>query len=138
MKTDWQFVNTLEDNIHICGTLMKLINDHSQVEISNKVLDILCALCIGDWQSEPHQQHWNPVECHYQTIEAVANTIFDCTSSLAYLWLLCLMYICFILNHMASKALNNFIPIQVLTGSTPDISPLLQFQWYEPIYLLQG
>lgn len=41
-----------------------------------------------------------------------------------------------ILNHTASKAFDvgGSIPIQVLTGSIPNISPLLQFQGYEPIY----
>ena len=44
------------------------------------------------------------------------------------------MYMCFLLNNTSSKALLGAIPIQVLTGSTNDISPLLQFQWYEPVY----
>jgi hypothetical protein len=36
---------------------------HAQVKItSNKVLDILHALCIGDWQSEPHQQIWRVLQ----------------------------------------------------------------------------
>jgi hypothetical protein len=46
------------------------------------------------------------------------------------------MYICFLLNHTSSKALSGAVPIQVLTGSTPNISPLLQFCWYEPVYYL--
>jgi hypothetical protein len=53
MKTDKQFINTLEDNIRHCGAPTKLIPDSAKVEISQKVKDILCALCISDWQSEP-------------------------------------------------------------------------------------
>jgi hypothetical protein len=134
MKSDKQFVNTLEDNIRRRGAPTKLISDRAQVEISNKVKDILHALCISDWQSEPHQQHQNPCERRYQTLKSIANTILDRTGSPAYLWLLCLMYVCFLLNNVSSASLHGQTPIQVLTGSTNDISPLLFFRWYEPVY----
>ena len=81
MKTDKQFVNTLEDNIHHHGAPTKLILDRAQVEISNKVKDILCALCISDWQSEPFQQHQNAAEHRYQTVKSITNTILDRTGS---------------------------------------------------------
>ena len=62
MKTDKQFVNTLENNIRQWGAMTKILSDRAQLEMSNKVKDILRALCIGNWQSEPHQQHQNPAE----------------------------------------------------------------------------
>ena len=65
MKTDSQFINTLEDCIRDRGAMTQLISDSAQVEISKRVLDVLRALCIGDWQSEPHQQHKNPAERQY-------------------------------------------------------------------------
>ena len=77
MKTDKQFVNTLEDNIRRRGAPTKLISDSARVEISTKVKDILRAMCISDWQSEPHQQQQNPAERRYQTIKSIANTILD-------------------------------------------------------------
>ena len=40
MKTEKQFVNTLQDVIRTRGAPTKLISDHAQVEISNKVHDI--------------------------------------------------------------------------------------------------
>src|SRR5687768_15620841 len=39
-----------------------------------------------------------------------------------------------ILNHTANASIGNAIPIQVLTGATPDISAILQFDFYEPVY----
>jgi hypothetical protein len=71
--------------------LTKLISDRAQVEISNKVKNILRALCIFDWQSEPHQQQQNPCERRYQMLKSIANTILGQRGSPAYLWLLCLM-----------------------------------------------
>jgi len=44
MKTDKQFVNTMENNIHEHGAPTKLVSNHAQVEISAKVQDILCTL----------------------------------------------------------------------------------------------
>jgi hypothetical protein len=65
----------------------------------------------------------------------MANTIIeDCTGSPAFLWLLCLGYVCFLLNNVASLG-TGAIPIQILTGLMKDISPLLYFRWYEPIYI---
>ena len=54
MKTDAQFVNTLEDNIIDRGAMNKLISDSAKVEISKRVKDILRALTISSWQSEHH------------------------------------------------------------------------------------
>ena len=44
------------------------------------------------------------------------------------------MYACMIMNLTANTSIVYSIPLQVLTGVTPDISPILQFDWYEPVY----
>ena len=134
MKTDKQFVNTLEDIIRRRGAPTKLVSDHAQVETSRRVHDILRSLCIDDWQSEPHQQHQNPAERRYQTVKQMTNTLMDRTGAPPETWLLCMSYACFVLNHTACKAINWQIPMRVLTGVTPDISPILRFAFYQPVY----
>ena len=57
MKSQKQFINTLENNIRKRGAMNKLISNIAQVEISNCAKDILHALFINDWQSEPHRKH---------------------------------------------------------------------------------
>ena len=69
MKTDHQFINAIEDTIRSHGAMDKLVSDQAQVEISNRVQDILRAYGIASWQSEPHQQHQNPDERRYQTVK---------------------------------------------------------------------
>ena len=133
MKTDKQFVNTLEDNIIRRGAPTKLISDKAQVESSNKVYDILRALFIAAWYSEPHQQHQNPAERRWQDVKRMTNTVLDRTGAPAYTWLLCLLYVCFILNHTYCKSIDG-IPLQRLTGVTTDISPLLFLWWWAPVY----
>ena len=49
-------------------------------------------------------------------------------------WLHCLQYVCVLLNHMSSPALDGLPPLQALTRQTPDISFLLYFPFWEPIY----
>ena len=62
VKTDKQFVNTLEENIHTRGAMDKLCSDGAKAEISNRVKEILRYYAIEDWQSEPHNQHQNKAE----------------------------------------------------------------------------
>ena len=45
-----------------------------------------------------------------------------------------MQHTCFILNYSANASLAYAIPMTLLTGVTQDISPMLQFEWYEPVY----
>ena len=134
MKTDKEFVNTLEDNIRRRGAMDKLISDRAKSEISEKVLDILRALMIKDWQSEPYHQHQNFSERRYATIKSRTNVILNRTGAPAHTWLLCMQYICTLLNHLSTKSLDWRTPMQVLTGETSDISIFLLFHFWEEVY----
>ena len=57
MKNDSELTATLEDNIRRRGAMDKLLSDRAQLEISNRVKDILRNYCVDDWQSEPHYHH---------------------------------------------------------------------------------
>jgi len=136
MKSDKQFVDTLEDNIRKRGAMDKLISDSAQVEISNKVKDFLRAYCIDDWQSEPHHQHQNFAEGRWGVIKAYTNNTLNRTGAPPSTWLLCIMWVCFVMNHLATAQLNYRTPMEALTGQTPDISPLLSFHFWELVYFL--
>ena len=64
----------------------------------------------------------------------MTNRLLDWSGAPSSLWLLALEHVCFITNHTANASIGNAIPLQVLEGTTPDISPLLQFDFYEPVY----
>ena len=138
MKTTQEFVNTLQDTIHKHGAMDKLISDRAQVEISNKVLDILRALFISDWQSKPYNQHQNPAERRYQEVKRSTNILMDRTGAPSNTWLLAVMYVCFILNILSTASLDWKTPYQVLYGQTPDISEVFQFEFWEPVYFATG
>ncbi len=130
LKSGHQFVNSLEDNIRQRGAMDMLISDSAKNEVSNKVQDILRTYNIRDWQSEPYHQNQNPAEWRYRTIKAWTNTIMNRTGAPANCWLLCLMYVCYVLNHLATISLGGFTPLQVLYGITPDISIMLLYTFY--------
>ena len=134
LKSEKQFVNTLEDNIRKRGAMDKLISDRAQVEISNRVHDILRAYYIDDWQSEPHYQHQNMAERRWGVIKAMVNLLLNRTGAPAHAWFLALLYVCCILNHTALESLEWRTPLEMLNGSTPDISAIVLFQFWEPVY----
>ena len=129
-----QFGNTLEDNIRRRGSMDKLLSDSAKTEISNKVMDILRAYHISNWHSVPYLQNQNPSVLRYWTIKSWTNTVMKRSGTPANCWLLCLIYVCYLLNHIAYSALDGKIPLLALTGITPDISIILLFTFCQPVF----
>ena len=48
--------------------------------------------------------------------------------------LLYMIYVCYILNHIACGPLNGSIPLLVLYGITTDISIMLLSTFYQPVF----
>ena len=133
IKSTKQFINTLSDNIRKRGAMDTLISD-GKYEISKRVTDLLRSLFIQDYQSEPYHQHQNKAENRFGLAKRYTNTVMNTSGCPAFCWLLCLQYICVVLNHLASPTLQGICPVQALEGTTPDISFLLHFSFYEPVY----
>ena len=134
MKSGKQFVNTLEDNMRRRGAMDKLLSDSAKTEISNKVMDTLRAYHISNWHSEPYHQNQNPAEWRYRTIKSWTNTVMNRSGAPANCWLLCLIYVCYLLDHIACTAFDGKIPLLALTGITPDISINLLFTFGQPVF----
>ena len=134
MKSGKQFVNTLEDNIGRRGAIDKLLSDSAKTEISKKVMDILRAYHISNCHSEPYHQNQNPAEWRYRTIKSWTNTVVNRSGAPANCWLLCIIYVCYLLNHIACSALDGKNPLLILTGIIPDNSIILLFAFYQPVF----
>ena len=133
LKRPAGFPGVLADNITMRGAPTKLITDSAKVETSNKVRELLRTFGVNAWQSEPYHQHQNPAERRYQDAKRMCNTVLDRSGAPAYCWLLCLQYVCLVLNHCFNTTIGT-TPLQYLLGSTNDISQLLYFEFYEPVY----
>ena len=112
----------------------KLVSDGAKTQTQGKVKDILRSYMIDDWHSEPYHQHQNPFKRHYAQIKSYTNNILNRTGAPAALWLLCLQYVCLLLNNLSCSSLGGISPLQALTGNVPDISASVQFRFYEPVY----
>ena len=110
MKSWKQFVNVIEDNIRRQGAKDKLLSDSAKTEISSKAMDILRAYHISNWHSEPYHQNQNAAEWRYRTIKAWTNTVMNRSGAPANCGLLCLIYMCYLLNHIACAALGGKNP----------------------------
>ena len=106
IRTEREFINTLQENIRKRGAMDTLISDRAKIEISKQCHDILRAYCINDWQSEPHYQHQNYAERKYAQIKPLVNRILNTTGAPPELWLLALEHVARTLNHVANRTLN--------------------------------
>ena len=112
----------------------KHLSHSAKTEISNKVMDSLRAYHISNWHSEPCHQNQNPAEWRYRTITSWTNTVMNRSGAPANCWFLCLIYVCYLLTHIDCAALHGKIPLFALTGITPDISIILLFTFYQPVF----
>ena len=134
IKSDKWFVTTLWDVIRKRGAMSMLTSDAARVEISKKVKDVLRQLFIKDWHSEPGFQHQNYGERRYQSLKHNSQNLMNRMRLPAYAWFHVVLFVAFCMNHMAVESLEWRTPLEVLTGQTPDISPLLQYEFHEDVY----
>ena len=126
IKTQKQFINTLYDNIRFRGPSSLMVVD---IKSPKKVADLLRSLFIKQHESEPYHQHQNKAEQRYGVVKRYINTLMNLTGAPAHCWLLCMLYVCHLLNATASPALGGLTPLQALTGQVPDISHFLHFSF---------
>ena len=134
MKTEKEFIHTLQENIRKRGAMDMSISDRAKMEISKQCHDILRAYCIKDWQSEPNYQHQNFAERKYAQIKPLVKRILNTTGAPLELWLLVLEHVARTMNHTANKTLGWYTPLQALNGTKPDISAIIIYQFWEKIY----
>ena len=133
-KTDAEFAGILEDNIRERGAMDVLISDGAKAEISTKVVDILRMYRCGNYMSEPEHQHQNFAENRIRTLKDTSNRIMDRFGAPGYTWLLCIIYVASLLNHLANPNLDDLPPLTKMYGVTVDISAFLNFYFYQPVY----
>ena len=133
VSTEAEFVNTLEDEMRKRGAMDKLITDSARVEISKRVGEILRALCIDDWQSEPNYQHQNFAEHRWKFLKKNVQWCMNWRNAPAHAWLLATMWVGDVMNHTSERSLNWRPPLEVLTGQTIDISIILVFLFWDVV-----
>ena len=136
-KSDKDYAKALMEEIRKRGAMNRVISDSAKSEIGSRAMDIMRTFNIDDQQSQAHSQRQNPAERGWQDSKAWTNNVLNISGAPAKCWLLALMYVCFVQNHIALASLGWRTPAEWLLGFTPDISVLLQFLFYEPVYYIK-
>ena len=86
--------------------MSKLISDYAQVEISNKVKDILRMYHSSSWHSPPEPES---IRMALQNHESMDQHHPQQVWRSCYCWLLCMSYVCYLLNHISCESLKGQI-----------------------------
>ena len=133
-KSDKRYPAALMNHIRRYGAMDQIISDNARAEISHRVEEILNMLQIKDWTSEPHNKNLNFAERVWRDAKRKTEFTLDSSNAPAHAWLLALECVCFISNHTALERLGWRTPTEWLLGYTPDVSVLLIFTFWEPVY----
>ena len=136
MRNESEMVGTLQDFIRKRGAPNNLESDNAKAQLAKAVKDVLRHYHIGDFQCEPLQQNQNHAERRIQEIKKLSHQIMDRTGTPAKFWLLNVLFVCYLVNHLATQSIDWKTPIEVATGQKADTSALLTYRWWEPVYYL--
>ena len=133
-NSDKRYPETLMNHIRKYGIMDVIHSDRAKAQISERVMEICRTLGIRDTQSEPYVKNQNYSERKWRDTKRKTEFTLNNTGAPAYAWLAALQYVCFIENHTASEKLGWRTPFEWLHGFTPDITIILQFMFWEPVY----
>ena len=102
--------------------------------ITKYLRDIFATMC----QCETKYQNQNPTENRYQIVKRHTDRTMDRSGAPGCAWILCLVYICLYLNNCFDPQLGDGtkFPITMCCFATNDISMLLNFYFWQPVYYL--
>jgi uncharacterized lipoprotein YehR (DUF1307 family) len=105
-------------------------------------------MTAGDWkkicnefgikmsQTEKASPWQNRTEIEIREIKKHARRMMERANTPVKLWDFCVNYVSHLRNHISQplSQLQGRTPYEIVTGNTPDISELLEFEWYQPIW----
>ena len=132
------FLKCFQDRVRFRGCPTGLEGDNAPMyrgwKNNQYMRDIHCPL----WQCETQYQHQNYAENRWQTVKRYTNRVMDRSGCPSYIWFLALSYVIFCLNHCVDPNLADGTksPLMIATFNMTDVSPLLHFVFWEPVYFL--
>ena len=131
---------TMDYYIRTNGVPSGLRRDNAKEEQSAEVDAIHHELYIKDEFSEPYNQQQNPVECRaILYIKDHVHVLLNRTGALDAAWFHCAKYLCEIHSILSNKNLpNGMTSKRFRSGVTTDISPWLQFRFWQAILYLDN
>ena len=115
-RSDKRHPVALMNHIRRYGAMDQIISDNAKAQISTRVEEILNMLQIKDWTSEPHNKNLNFAERVWRDAKRKTELTLNFSDAPAFVWLLALEYVCFVMNHTAQESLGWEDTNRVVTG----------------------
>jgi len=139
MNSKRHFPKAMKDLIRNEGIPSVIHSDNAREATSAQIDEIFRDHVIRRTTTEPNHPWQNPAETQIiGNAKSFVRFLLDRTGAPPFLWLYALQYFAYIHNRTSNDLLDGQTPYFVRWGETPDISPLLSFTWYEPVYYLES
>jgi len=106
MTTESQGPESLEDLCRDRGATVKLKNDRAQMDIGKTWTAICRKYNIEQCTMEAHMPWQSEAERYIQEVKRLVNLIMDRVGCPNCLWVMCSLYVVYLLNHVAHPDLN--------------------------------
>ena len=136
-KESVNIIKAYQDFMRYEGVPETLHRDLAPEQKTDDIVNINRNMIVKDTWSEAGYPTQNPVEQGgVRILKSTADTIITRMGAIPGVWQWVYNYIADINNHCANRILSWRTPIEKCHGYTPDISALLLYQFWEPIYYL--
>ena len=111
-----------------------LCTDNAKTQVGEKWATTSRQHHIQQRTTVPHNQNQNYAERCIQDIKHKSMQVLYESNAPVQLWCYCLIFVTDCYNYTAKESLENKVPVEVLTGDTPDISAFRYAFWQEIDY----
>ena len=137
MKSKSEVPKVYRDFIREKGVPSGLHRDGAMEQKSNEIIQLNREFEVKDSWSEPRYPNQNPVEAlAIKWLKKAAERLLNHTGAPEIVWVFAFLYLALVNNWTADPTLRWITPHEKRYGTTPDISALLCYHFYEPIYYL--
>ncbi len=134
LKREADGVHALKEFFRDQGVPTELIRDNAKMEQSKVWEEYLRDYWVKSKFTEPYHPNQNPAETDIRTMKEMLQRIFITTGCPAEAWYSAVKHVEDLRNNTARKVLDWRTPLEYRDGNTPDISGLLQHQFWELVY----
>eukprot|EP00957_Ditylum_brightwellii_P147392 11223810-Ditylum_brightwellii.AAC.1 len=136
MRTESEGPQAFDDFIRDNGAPYTLRSNNAKMQIGISFKNILRKYNICSKHTKPDHPTQNFAERCIQYSKRTSANILDRTGAPDYTWFFCMLHTVMLLNNIALESIGWITLHQACFGTTPDISALLHYCFYQPIYYL--
>jgi hypothetical protein len=137
MKSESDGPTVLLDFFRQEGVPLSLIRDNSKMQAGRLWTDYCRRFWVKDQFTEPYHSGQNPAERSMSEQKDKLERVMIDTGCAPEAWFRAACHVADVNNITSKQGLEYRTPTEVLTGETPDISALLEHQFWDPVYFMR-